>query len=110
MDVIHWLIVTGILPENEVSMVQMKQRDIEIQQVAEKYGFDTVHSLQLPTTKLDTIPLSVIIEKIGCIFKQVLPEIVYVPFRGDVHTDHRIVFDGVMAATKWFRFNSIKKY
>ena len=32
-----------------------------------------------------------------------------IPHRGDVHSDHRIVFDAVTACTKWFRYPSVQR-
>lgn len=36
-------------------------------------------------------------------------EIIYVPYRGDVHTDHAVVFDAVISCTKWFRYPYVKQ-
>ena len=32
-----------------------------------------------------------------------------IPHRGDVHTDHQVVFDAVGACCKWFRYPSVKR-
>lgn len=105
-DTIYWLIVTAMQTEKDLPE---ERRDAEIQQVAKRYGFSSVHNLRYPTTKLDTIPLNEIIERIGCIFKEITPEVIYLPYHGDVHTDHKIVFDAATACTKWFRYSSIKR-
>ena len=39
--------------------------------------------------------------------RTVQPQIVYLPFRGDIHTDHAAVFDAAAACTKWFRYPSV---
>ncbi|MNY13139.1 hypothetical protein D3C86_1462560 [compost metagenome] len=44
---------------------------------------------------------------IGQVFKELAPNRVYLPFPGDVHTDHRYVFDAALACTKWFRYPSV---
>src|SRR5690606_29742387 len=36
-------------------------------------------------------------------------EILYLPNRSDVHTDHRIVFDAGAACAKWFRFPKVRQ-
>lgn len=108
-DRTHWLIVTGISIGDGFSKETVDRRDTEIQKVFREYGFSTVHNLRLPTTKLDIIALSEIIRQINDIFAHVSPEVVYLPYRGDVHTDHSIVFDATVACTKWFRYRSVKR-
>ena len=43
------------------------------------------------------------------VFRDFCPEEVFVPHRGDVHTDHQVVFDAVGACCKWFRYPSVKR-
>ena len=88
---------------------QIQQRNTEIDRVAQRYGFTAVYNLDFPTTKLDLIPLTEIIQEISTIFHNISPEVVYLPFWGDVHSDHRVTFDAVLACCKWFRQSSIKK-
>ena len=44
----------------------------------------------MPTTKIDTLPISDLIIEISNIYK-VEPDIIYMPFENDVHTDHQII-------------------
>ncbi len=108
-DSVHWLIVTGMHAAVGHTPEQKSKRAAEIEKVAKAYRFDSVHNLDLPTTRLDTLPLADIIGKIGAVFASVQPEVVYVPFSGDVHSDHVIVFEASAACTKWFRYPSIKR-
>lgn len=108
-DDIHWLIVTGAHQEHGFSQERVESRAREIELVTGCYKFNSVHNLMLPTTKLDTLPRGKIIELFSVVFKQTQPNIVYVPHRGDVHSDHIIVFDCAIACTKWFRYPSVKK-
>ena len=87
----------------------MESRADEIEKVSKRYGFFSVHSLNFPTTRLDIIPLSEIVQKISAVFQKLKPEIIYLPSRTDVHSDHRIVFDASTACTKWFRHSSVKR-
>jgi LmbE family N-acetylglucosaminyl deacetylase len=43
------------------------------------------------------------------VFSEIKPNIVYLPFSGDVHSDHRVVFDAAASCTKWFRSPWIKR-
>ena len=108
-DEVHWINITGISVEAGYCPERVASCAREMQCVSELYGMAALHNLALPTTKLDDIPLGEIIEKIRSVFEEVRPEVVYLPFRGDIHSDHKVVFDAVSACTKWFRHKSIKR-
>ena len=106
---IHWLIITSISSENGWKEKLVSNRRKEIEKVNKKYKFDSCHNLNLPTTKLDTLPISNIVEKIKDVFLKIRPNVVYIPHFSDIHTDHHIVAQASIACTKWFRFPFIKK-
>jgi LmbE family N-acetylglucosaminyl deacetylase len=108
-DDIHWLIVTDMTEEAGFTADRIEAREKEITAVAEAYGFASVTRLGLPATRLDTLPLGDIIEKIAAAFEKIKPDTVYVPFPGDVHSDHRETFDAVAACCKWFRHASVRR-
>jgi len=113
-DEIYWLIVTAIKSgyrdwDLGFSKEVIEKRDKEIKKVAEFYSFDGVYSLELPTMRIDEISMSELISKISGIFKEVQPNILYLPFKSDVHSDHRKVFEASFACTKTFRYPFIKK-
>jgi LmbE family N-acetylglucosaminyl deacetylase len=88
-------------------LVQRRQK--EIKSVAKMYGFKTAHNLSFPSMQLDEIPLRDIINAINQIFKDIKPDIVYLPNRSDVHSDHRIVFQAAWSCCKTFRFPFIRR-
>jgi len=108
-DEVHWLICTEMTAGNGYSDEQRQKRDKEIESVARAYGFASVQKLGFPTTKLDTVPLSELVARMSEAFKNVQPNAVYLPYRGDVHSDHAITFDAAAACCKSFRFPSIKR-
>ncbi|MEN2768688.1 PIG-L deacetylase family protein [Ornithinibacillus xuwenensis] len=108
-DEIHWLIVTGISEEDGFTKERITTRDIEIDNVSNYYNFDSTTKLNFPTTRLDEIPMGKLVASIGEVVNQIKPTIIYLPYRGDIHTDHKYVFDAVISCTKWFRYESIKK-
>lgn len=108
-DEINWLIVTAVTEDIGYAPDKIMERSIEIQKVSNAYGFSSIHQCEFPTTMLDTIPTSDIVKKFSKIFNEVKPNIVYLPYRGDVHTDHRIVFDAGSSCLKWFRYPSVKR-
>lgn len=108
-DEIYWLIITNISEEFGWKKEKVEERQSEIEQVADMYGFTKTSKLDFPTTKLDEIPISNIIDEISKVFNEVKPNTIYINNRSDIHTDHQIVFQAVMSCTKSFRYPFIKK-
>lgn len=103
---VHWLIVTDMTPSYGAARIAARER--EIAQVADRYGFAGVHRLGLPTTQLDTLPTGDVVGAIAGVISTVEPGTVYLPHRHDVHSDHTVVFDATVAATKSFRAPSVR--
>lgn len=104
-DAIHWLICTETNPTNDF----YKTRAKEIEQVSKMYAFDSVHNLGLKTMQVDEYTMSELISKISKIISDVKPNIIYLPFKGDVHSDHRKIFEATYSCTKSFRYPFVKK-
>jgi LmbE family N-acetylglucosaminyl deacetylase len=85
-----------------------KQREI-VKKVSEAYSFDSVHYLDFPELKLSDISLNEIIPAMASVMKAVAPNILYIPNRSDVHSDHRVVFEACLPFTKQFRFPSVRE-
>ena len=88
---LFWLIVSQPSPELGWTKKQISDREVEIKKVGQKLGFSETINLEFPSVKIDTIPMSVIINKISKTLKRIEPEIIYIPFLNDVHTDHQII-------------------
>ena len=108
-DKIYWLIITGITTENGWAKDKVKKREDEIIRVKDKYQFDNVFNLKLPSTKIDTLPISQIVKEITNVYKDVKPNIIYSPFINDIHTDHQIIAKALQSTFKWFRYPHITK-
>lgn len=108
-DKIYWLIITNIDIKNGWDKDIVEERQKEIETVAEMYDFEKTFKLDYPTAKLDTIPMQEIIESISKVIFEIKPEIIYLPNRSDVHTDHQITFKTAYSCTKNFRYSFIKK-
>jgi len=104
-DEIHWLICTTI--DKDHSYYEIRENEIE--EVANLYNFDSVHNLQLKTMQVDEYSVSELMNKISQIIKKVQPSIIYLPFKGDVHSDHRKIFEASYSCTKSFRYPYVKK-
>ncbi len=108
-DSIHWLIATDIKESEGFANDHVQRRESEIKRVTALYSFDTVHRLGLSTMSLDQYSMSELIEKISKVVTEIKPSIIFLPFKSDVHSDHRRVFDAAFSCTKTFRYPYIKK-
>ena len=108
---IGWLIASSMQIEHGWDKKQIDEREIEIIKIAERLRISTDHiyNLRLPALKLDTLPKLEIVHKFSEAFKHFEPEIIYLPHRGDAHSDHTVVFDAAVACTKWFRYPYVKR-
>lgn len=107
-DEVYWLIVTE-MDEEYFTKDRIHKRQEEIVQVSMDYGFTKTIQLSYKAAKLDEVPVSDLVSDIGNVFEEIEPNIVYVPYRNDIHSDHKVVFDATMSCTKWFRYPSIEK-
>lgn len=108
-DEVYWLIITCTEGDECYTEAFKKRRKEEIKKVAEGYGFCKTFRLAYHAAKLDNYPIRDIVNSISKVIQKVKPEVIYVPFYADVHSDHRITFDAVVSCSKWFRHRSIKK-
>lgn len=104
---IHWLIFTAMTAETGFSPERIRAREAEIARVAEAYGFAGIHKLGFPTTKLDTLSMREMVGAVDVVVKAVRPELMFLPFPGDVHSDHEVVFRALSACTKSFNHPSV---
>ena len=108
-DKTHWLIATEIKKSEGFSDSVIKKRNREIKDVKDMFGFASVDKLGLSTTKVDSYGMSVIVSKISSVIDRIKPNIIYLPFKGDVHSDHKYIFDAAYSCTKVFRYPFVKK-
>lgn len=108
-DIVHWTIVTRMDPAQGFTAQRIEQRAQEVARIATAYGFAGVHELGFPTTRLDTIAQGDLVARLADKIRAVEPDTLYLPFRGDAHTDHAVVFDAAAACTKWFRYPSVTR-
>jgi N-acetylglucosamine malate deacetylase 1 len=108
-DEVCWLIITGMFEHQGFTAERIASRKKEIERVASEAGFKKVVQLEYPTMTLSSETLIDMVPKISKVFNDFEPEIIYTMNRSDAHSDHRIIFDAVMACTKSFRYPYIKR-
>ena len=106
---IAWVIVTAVKPGFGWSDEQIARRAEEIRLVTADVGFDAVFELGFPTAQLDRVPVGDLVGAMGRAFRDFAPDEVFLPHPGDIHTDHRAVFDAAAACSKWFRYPSVQR-
>ena len=104
-DEIHWIICTSCDSKDKT----YESRKKEIAEVSKLYDFNSVHNLDLKATSVDEYSTFDLVNKFSKIINQVQPNIIYLPFKGDVHSDHRKIFEASYSCTKSFRYPYIKK-
>jgi len=78
----------------------IKNREKEVSKVNKILGIKKTYFLDFPTVKLDTVPQKELNDAISKVVNKVGPDTVYIPHRGDVNKDHRIVFETAMVALR----------
>ena len=108
-DQVHWLIMSTISTDAGFSQKKVESRRKEIHKVVNCYGFSSFQQAGFISTQLDTYPLSSLIGVASKYISEVKPDILYLPYRNDVHSDHSVVFDAVSSCTKSFRYPYVKR-
>jgi LmbE family N-acetylglucosaminyl deacetylase len=98
-DSVHVVICTRG-EESRFGKEQVERVQAEAKRVHAFLGVTGSHSLGLPAARLDAIPGSDVNEAMEGLFRQVEPEVIYVPHPGDVHRDHQIVFQAAMVCSR----------
>jgi LmbE family N-acetylglucosaminyl deacetylase len=72
-------------------------------------GVKKVFFEDFPAPALDQFPLYKMAETILCIINEVEADTLYIPFRGDIHNDHKLIFDASMIAARPVGNYSVKR-
>ncbi len=104
-DEIYWLVVTNATKNHPLHFSDefVEMRDKLVDTVSEAYGFNETVKLNLPTQMLHAVDMKDFVVAVDAVFKRIQPNVIYMPFRGDVHSDHRAAFEAIYACTKSFR-------
>ena len=78
----------------------IKNREKEIKESNKILGIKKTYFLNYPTVKLDTIPQKDLNDSIAKIVNKIKPDIAYIPFKGDLNKDHRLLFEASLVALR----------
>ncbi len=98
-DEVYLCIVTkAYAPDWSQEFIENRQGEISCSNKI--LGIKKTFFLDLPTVKLDTIPQKKLNDLISECMEKVGPEILYIPFGGDINKDHRLVFEASIVAAR----------
>jgi LmbE family N-acetylglucosaminyl deacetylase len=101
-DEIHWLIMTEMQnPEYNNCRILSRLRELDL--VKQAYSFESMTIAPYKTTQLDQVPTGELVGQVARTLDIIKPNIVYLPYRFDPHSDHRITFEAAWACLKTFR-------
>ncbi len=106
---IHWLIVTSTKNSRVFGKDFGLKREVEIKNVAEKYGFASYEVLDFEAGFLEEEPKINIVNEINRVVKKIEPNTIFLPFPWDIHKEHQITFKAAFACAKVFRNGFIKR-
>jgi LmbE family N-acetylglucosaminyl deacetylase len=107
-DEVHLCVVTkAYVPDWSEEIIKEKRR--EVIAASKILGIKDITFCDLPTVKLDTIPQKELNKAISDTVNAVKPDIVYTTHKGDLHNDHRLVFEATMVAVRPTPKNFVKR-
>ncbi len=86
--------------EPQWSKGYMSRKTKEAKKVDALLGIRKRYWAGLETARLNTVPTDEVTSRISKIVKEAKPDRIYTHFWGDVHSDHRTVFQAVMVAAR----------
>ncbi len=87
----------------------IKEKQEHIAKSNKILGIKETFFLDLPTVKLDTIEQKKLNDLISSCVERVKPEVLFIPFKGDINKDHQLVSEASLVAARPKPGSSIKK-
>lgn len=92
---VHVVVVTrGQPPQFDAAFVAQIRAETRAAHV--QIGVKDTHFLDFPAAALDQVPRADLNAALGEALGSIAPDILFVPFVGDIHLDHQIVFNAAM--------------
>ena len=98
-DSVYVCVVTkGVKPLFEESVVQLTRQ--ECRDADKLLGVKSIFFLDFPAVMLEKVPRYELNGKIHDIVQQIKPDEVFIPHRGDMQLDHKMIVDAIMVAMR----------
>jgi len=92
------ILTRGYPPHFEEELIQKGRR--EASAAHQLLGVKETIFLSLPAAELDTIPHREVNSQLFEVYQKVQPELLFIPFNGDIHMDHQRVFLSALVAAR----------
>ncbi len=98
-DDVHVVIVTSATPpQYDAAFLERSRKEAAAAHAA--MDVTESHFLDFPAAALDTVPRHEVNAALGRVLSAVRPATVLVPFPGDMHNDHAVVFEAAMVGCR----------
>ena len=105
---ISCLVVTK-MDKDKVGSKRYNERQVELAKIKKIYNFKNFIQLNFYTSEIDQYPKNKIIDEFSNLFNKIKPTELLVPAIQDIHSDHKIINECALAASKSFRQPHIQK-
>ena len=102
-DILYWHIMTRISKRSISNEEIIKSKKNEIEKVNAAYKFREMKQEVYEAAFIDNIQMNDLVNSINTFINKIRPNVVYIPFGSDIHTDHQIIFKASIACLKSFR-------
>jgi LmbE family N-acetylglucosaminyl deacetylase len=97
-------VFVAIVTRGDASMFDqdfIEQGRGEARQAHQQLGVkETIFMDGFPAALLDTVPQAKLNAALGKLVDDLRPDLLFIPFNGDIHADHRIVFESALVAVR----------
>ncbi len=104
-----WLVITDVYEEYGWSPEFIRAREKQVGEIRDIFRVSFYRNLGVPTTTVGRDNFGELVKGISDALAEFKPDIVFLPNRSDVHSDHRHGFEAAYSACKSFRAPFISK-
>ena len=108
-DELFWVIMTKMETRQGFKQEIIDRRAKEIETVSARYGFSKTYRGEFATMELDKYSMVELVDFVSGAVRDAQPNLIYMPFPGDIHSDHTVVYEAVKSCTKSFRYPSVSQ-
>ena len=98
-DAVFVAILTKGYPPQYTEQFDAETRD-QVLRAHESLGVKDTTMLSIPTASVDMVPQQEVNAELAKLFDQHHPDIIYIPFVGDIHRDHQLLSHSALVAAR----------
>ncbi|GAH49951.1 unnamed protein product [marine sediment metagenome] len=97
-DVYVCVVTEAYTPDWSKDYINNRRKEIE--KCKQILGVKKYFFLNFPTVKIDTFPQKDLNAKISLVINEVNPDMLFIPHKGDLNMDHRLIFEASLVASR----------